>query len=78
MMKHILCVDCGRALGDTGIALNLKLRGRATGRFFCLACLAQKLDCDEENLRSMAEYYRANGCELFAQTYVSEPGRGNA
>lgn len=77
-MKRILCVDCGRSLGDTEVALNLKLRGRATGRLSCLACLAQKLDCDEEKLRSMAEYYRENGCELFARVYVDGPGRVNA
>ena len=75
-MKRVLCVDCGKSLGNTEIALNLKLRGRSTGRFSCLTCLARYLDGDEENLRSMAEYYRKNGCELFARVYVDEPGEG--
>lgn len=74
-MKRILCVDCGRSLGNTEIALNLKLRGRSTGTFGCMACLARRLDCDEEKLRGMAEYYRENGCELFTRVYVREAGR---
>ena len=77
-MKHISCADCGESLGNAEIALNLKLRGRSTGRFSCLACLARRLDCGEEKLRSMAEYYRDNGCELFARDYLGEPGRDNA
>ena len=77
-MKRILCVDCGKALGNTDVALNLKLRGRAVGTFFCRTCFAHRLDCSEEKLSQMAEFYRENGCELFQRIYVSEPGRENA
>ncbi len=73
-MKHIGCADCGRSLINDEIALNLKLRGRSIGRFSCYSCLAQRLDCDDEKLHSMVEYYRENGCELFTQVYVGEPG----
>lgn len=77
-MKRILCGDCGKTLGNTEIALNLRLRGRAIGTFFCLSCLAERLDCGEETLERAARHYRENGCELFARVYVSEPGREDA
>lgn len=59
-------------LCNEGIALNLKLRGRSIGTFFCLHCLALHLDCTEAHLRQMAAFFRENGCELFQRNYVNE------
>lgn len=73
--KRIRCGDCGGLLGDTETALNLKLRGRAVGVFYCLNCLAARTGAEAGELAEMAEFFRANGCELFARHYVDEPGR---
>lgn len=73
-MKRILCARCGASLGNTEIALNLKLRGRAVGTFYCLDCLAGILDSDRAALTRLADHFRENGCELFARQYVLEQG----
>ena len=73
-MKRILCRECREKLGNREIALNLKLRGRAVGTFFCLRCLAVQTGSTGEELTQMAVFFQANGCELFARKYVDEPG----
>lgn len=77
-MKQIRCGDCGVPLGNTEIALNLKLRGRAAGTFFCMQCLGKQLDCPREELKRIADFFRENGCELFSRRYVEEQGRDYA
>lgn len=57
------------------IALNLKLRGRASSRFVCMSCMAERLDCAEQSLADMAAFYQENGCELFERQYVDEQER---
>ena len=74
-MKRLLCRDCFAELGNMEIALNLKIRGKAAGTFFCLRCLGDRMDCDPEELKRLAAYFRENGCELFSVTYVEEQGR---
>ena len=61
-------------MGNTDIALTLKLCGRASSRFFCRPCLALRSDCSVEKLTELAEFYRSNGCELFSREYVQEKG----
>lgn len=73
-MRRIGCEGCTRTLANTEIALNLKLRGRAVSRFFCMDCLALRCDCSAEKLTELAQFYRSNGCELFAREYVKEKG----
>lgn len=76
-MRRIRCEGCQSLLGNTEIALNLKLRGRAVSRFCCLSCLAERLDCTRETLKEMAAFYKDNGCELFAREYVCEHEGGD-
>lgn len=73
-MKQLLCTDCANTLCNDEIALNLKLRGRSTGTFFCLRCFSRRLDCTQDELMQMANFFRENGCELFANKYVNEQG----
>ena len=73
-MKRLGCAVCGRNLTNTEIALNLKLRGRAVSRFFCLSSLSRQMDCTEKELLDMAAFFRENGCELFSRQYVEERG----
>lgn len=77
-MKRILCESCKSSLSNTEIALNLKLRGRAVGSFFCLRCLAEKIDSPPQELMRLAEYFRENGCELFSRQYVKDEERERA
>lgn len=71
-MKRILCRCCEASLGNTEIALNLKLRGRAVDTFFCLECLAERMDSAPEELSQLACFFKENGCELFSRQYVDE------
>ncbi len=75
-MKRLLCGDCGAALTNTEIALNLKTRGRAVSFFFCLHCLGKRMGCAPQELKSLAAFFRENGCELFSRVYVDEQGSG--
>ncbi|GHU84187.1 hypothetical protein FACS1894196_4920 [Clostridia bacterium] len=52
--------------------MNLKLRGRSIGTFFCLHCLSRWVDCAPAELRQMIVFWGENGCELFEHTYVDE------
>ncbi len=77
-MKRILCRCCEAPLGNMEIALNLKLRGRAVGTFFCLSCLAGRMESAPEELAQLARFFQENGCELFSRQYVDEQGRERA
>lgn len=71
-MKRLLCIGCETVLRNDEIALNLKLRGRSTGTFFCMNCLARQMDCGVDELSELARFFRRNGCELFQRNYVNE------
>lgn len=71
-MKRLLCRDCGSSLGNRETALNLKLRGRSVGVFYCESCLARRMDSTAGELRELARYFSENGCELFSAHYVDE------
>ena len=73
-MKRLLCEDCSATLDNMETSLNLKLRGRAVGTFYCLRCLGDRMDCLPEELVKLAAYFRDNGCELFAREYVDKQG----
>lgn len=69
-MKRLLCRCCGTELGNTEIALNLKLRGRSVGTFFCMECLSRRTGNTVEELEQLADYFTENRCELFQRKYV--------
>ena len=69
-MRRLLCRDCRKELGNREIAMNLKLRGRSVGTFFCMQCLSSQTDSPAEELEQMADYFTQNHCELFGQKYV--------
>ena len=62
-MKRLLCHDCGRSLRNQEVALNLKIRGRSIGVFYCEDCLSERTDSTVGEL---------HGCELFSRQYVNE------
>ena len=66
----MICRDCGEELSNREIAMNLKMRGRAIGIFFCMSCLAKHVSGTVEELEQMADYFTQNQCELFQRKYV--------
>ena len=71
-MKLLICRGCGRRLGNPEIALNLKLRGRGIGGFFCENCLSEQTGSTVAELREIIRFFTENGCELFSVHYVDE------
>lgn len=63
--RKTMCRKCGRELEKDWIALNKKLLGRKLQEFLCLSCLAQSLDCTEEDLEDIIEQCKEDGCNLF-------------
>jgi len=64
--RPLNCRVCGKDdLGRMEIGLNKKLLDNAAGRFFCLKCLSEYLEVDEESLVSKAEELKEMGCDLF-------------
>lgn len=63
------CRSCdATALPKDVVALNRKLFPAAAKRreFLCLACMAEYLECSEEDLRDKIEEFKAEGCKLFS------------
>ena len=71
-MKRLLCHGCGRSLRNQEVALNLKIRGRSIGVFYCEDCLSERTDSTAGELRELARFFTENGCELFSRKYVNE------
>jgi hypothetical protein len=70
-MNSERCKICGKALTADEIGLHKKLVNRGATEFHCPACLAAHFHLPEEQLRSMIERFRQQGCMLFAQVEKS-------
>ncbi|MDF2484567.1 MAG: hypothetical protein K0R46_735 [Herbinix sp.] len=64
-MKKVACCNCKKEVGDTEVALNLKLLGKHIGNFRCFGCLSVNLNCDRDKLIRLAQHYKDSGCILF-------------
>ena len=64
-MSRIQCVYCNEKLCNNLIALNKKLLGRKIGKFMCLGCLADYLNCSTDDLLVKIEEFKEQGCALF-------------
>ena len=71
-MKRLRCHTCGQSLKNPEVALNLKLRGRGIGFFYCEGCLAAQTGSTPADLQELVRYFTENGCELFSRHYVDE------
>ena len=60
-----VCVSCSRKLVPDEIALTRKIINRGAQSFFCLSCLARRLDVPESALREKIIQFRRMGCTLF-------------
>ena len=55
-----ICRYCEAALDRNEIGLNKKLFD------MCLSCMAEYLECSEEELREKIEDFKKEGCKLFS------------
>lgn len=61
-----ICRYCKKQLVKDETALCRKLLGRNIKEFMCIFCLADYLDCTEDDLRVKIEEFKEQGCTLFS------------
>lgn len=66
-MVTIECKVCGRILEKDEKGLNRKILDGdvKNGIWRCLTCMADYLECDEDELKDKIEEFKAQGCKLF-------------
>ena len=65
-MKKQECKLCFKPhLSKDEIGLNKKLLGTEANSFYCLSCLADYLECTEEELHDKIQDFKDEGCTLF-------------
>lgn len=65
-MEAKSCYVCGKnPLSKDEIGLTKKLIDKKTVNFFCLACLAEQLEVEQEELEAKIEEFKEEGCTLF-------------
>jgi hypothetical protein len=63
--KGLFCYECKSRLDKDYIALSKKLLGRNTSQFYCIACLAKFLECEQSDLEIKMMEFKEQGCALF-------------
>ena len=64
--EKIECFSCEKhELTKDEIAVCKKLLGRQTTKYFCLHCLAEFMDCTDEDILAKIEMFKKQGCMLF-------------
>ena len=63
----LVCKICGRELTKDETGLNKKILDGdvKNGIWRCLSCMADYLECDEDELKEKIEEFKAEGCKLF-------------
>ena len=65
-METKKCYVCGKSpLNKDEIGITKKLIDKKTTNFYCLACLAEYFEVDEEELIAKIEEFKNEGCTLF-------------
>ena len=67
MAEPVQCKICGRELTSDERGLNQKILDFdvKAGIWRCLTCMAENLECEEEELLAKIEEFKAEGCKLF-------------
>ena len=62
------CQYCHAGLSRDEIGLNKKLfeADAKKGKYSCLPCMAESLECSEEELIEKIKEFKSEGCKLFA------------
>lgn len=65
---NLSCKLCERVLTKDEVGLNQKILDGDVkhGLWRCLTCMAEYLECDEEELAEKIEEFKAEGCKLFS------------
>ena len=66
-MKAVHCAGCEKRISGDEVALNQKLLGMQIGRFFCIECLAVRLDTTLEYLQKLIVQFKEKGCTYFTR-----------
>ena len=66
-MKAVFCPGCGRRVTVDEVALNQRLLGMQIGRFYCLGCLAGRLDTSADHLKVLIIRFKEMGCAYFTR-----------
>ena len=65
-METKKCYVCGKSpLSKDEIGITKKLIDKKTVNFYCLPCLAEYFEVDEEELIAKIEEFKNEGCTLF-------------
>ncbi len=59
------CIDCDKDLSKDEVALSQKMLGREIKDFYCIKCLADYLDCFQDDLEVKIQEFKEQGCTLF-------------
>lgn len=60
------CENCGKSVvKQNEVAMNLKIFGRDTKKFYCKKCLMKKLNWNKEDWDKQVEKFQQEGCVLF-------------
>lgn len=62
------CRYCDAVLEHNTVGLNKKLFevDAKRSRYMCFSCMAEYLECSEEDLREKVEEFKREGCKLFS------------
>lgn len=65
-MDNKKCYVCGKELlSKDEIGLSKKLIDKKTTKYYCLTCMAEYFEVEEEELLAKIEQFKEEGCTLF-------------
>lgn len=59
------CIECNEALKKDEVALSKKMLGHDITEFYCINCLAEMLECEQDDLIVKIQEFKEQGCTLF-------------
>lgn len=60
------CKICNKELSEDEVAVTKKMINRGAVEYLCIACLASHFQVEKEDIVKRIEYYKEEGCTLFA------------
>ena len=72
-MKPTKCIVCLEALCPDEVALNQRLLGNQIGGFYCLDCLARRMDSTPSVMRELIAQFKEMNCVYFTRLMEDVP-----
>ena len=66
-MKPTYCGVCRKQLATDEVALSQRLLGMQIGSFYCIDCLARKLNVTVPRLEELTRRFKEMGCAYFTR-----------